>query len=183
MRPTRLLIPLAVFVASCAGPSTVYHYDSVADFGQLSTYSWMPVQMPGPGNRFVEGIFADATDRVLQAKGYREVAENPDFILSMYLGKVTRSEVTDSGYRSEGWEGAVHTHIYEEGTLILDILEGRTKKVIWHGKATQPMNINVSQEEMVRAHNEAIERLLAKFPPPEVTGAKGAGPLSRVRGS
>ena len=177
-----VLVGFAVAWPGCAGPSTVYHYDSLADFERLQTYAWLPVQMPGSGNRFVEGIFTSATDAALQAKGYREVTENPDFRVSMYLGKITRSEVTDPGYRAEGWEGAVHTHIYEEGTLIMDILEGSTGKVIWHGKATQPMNTGASQAEMEQAHHEAIAALLRNFPPPQPGSAKGAGALAHVRG-
>ena len=120
-------------------------------------------------------------DRVLQAKGYSEVTDGPDFIISMYLGMLTRSEITDSGYRAGGWKGPVHVHTYEEGALIVDVLEARTRKVIWHGRATEAMSTGARQQAMTEAHDHAVETLLEYFPPPDAVARDAQFPIDGSR--
>jgi hypothetical protein len=179
--PVHMALSVAVILASCSSLRTSYQYDAGAGFAELHTYAWLPIQMTEPGNRFVEDIFRRAVDRVLQAKGYSEVSDSPDFMISMYLGMITRSEIIDSGYRAEGWEGASHVHIYEEGTLIMDVLEASTRKVIWHGRATEAMSIEARQEAMTEAHNHAVEALLEHFPPPDTVARDAQFPIDGSR--
>jgi hypothetical protein len=179
--PLHVALGLAAILASCSSVRTSYQYDTGADFAGLHTYAWLPIQMTEPGNRFVEDIFRRAMDRVLQAKGYSEVTDGPDFIISMYLGMLTRSEITDSGYRAGGWEGPVHVHIYEEGALIVDVLEARTRKVIWHGRATQAMSTGARQQAMTEAHDHAVDTLLEYFPPPDAVAKDPQFPIDGSR--
>ena len=159
-------LSLAALCAGCTSLRTSFHYDSLVDFAKLETYAWEGVRMSEPENPMVRESFKRAVDAGLQARGYQEVSENPDFRISMYLGKLSRSQIIDSGYRAEGWVGAVHTHTYEEGNLILDVRDASGGMVIWHGKATEVMNTDASREAMATAHNFAVEALLEHFPPP-----------------
>ena len=54
---------------------------------------------------------------------------------------------------------------YEAGTLVLDIVDSRTNRVIWRGWAQDTVEgVLDNEDEMARQINEAITRMLARLP-------------------
>ena len=55
---------------------------------------------------------------------------------------------------------------YEAGTLVLDIVDARTNRVIWRGWAQDTVEGVLDNEDaMARQINVAITRMLARLPP------------------
>jgi hypothetical protein len=56
------------------------------------------------------------------------------------------------------------TRNYEEGTLIIDVMEGQTERLIWRGTATAEVRPRVSLEDRSDRVAEAVQKVLAEFP-------------------
>jgi len=51
------------------------------------------------------------------------------------------------------------------GTLAVDMYDPATKQLVWTGRATKTLDPNNSQEKKQKNLNNAMKKLLAKFPP------------------
>jgi hypothetical protein len=56
---------------------------------------------------------------------------------------------------------------YEAGTLVIDVLDARTNRLIWRGWAQDAVKgMLTNQDTMARQINEAVARMFAQFPKP-----------------
>ena len=51
------------------------------------------------------------------------------------------------------------------GTLVLDFLDTGTRKLVWRGAAEAEINTQAPLPERNRLLNEAVSKMLKKFPP------------------
>lgn len=177
------LVP--VMLGACSSMAVTTDYDPQADFTKLKTYRWMPrdVKTGDPridDNTLLETRVVDATDQVLSAKGYRRLGPEgtPDFLIGWFATLDTKTDTTVINnyyhYPSGGWYpnapmawGAPSTYVYqyEEGTLILDIVDPATKALLWRGSARDEVHFSDSPGRKEKHLKEALDRLFAKFPP------------------
>jgi hypothetical protein len=54
---------------------------------------------------------------------------------------------------------------YEEGTLVLDIVNAKSNQLMWRGSAQAEINRQLKPEEREKRLQEAIGKILAQFPP------------------
>lgn len=153
----------------CSPVSVRHDYDTTADFSRLKNYSWLPVPVQANINELDVKRIQSAVNSQLQAKGYA-MAPNPDFLIAMHMGSQEKIQVTDWGYnygpRGRYWgPGRVDVYQYEEGTLILDFVDTRTKELIWRGVATGEIDRYASPEKREKKINRVVEKILKKFPP------------------
>ena len=70
------------------------------------------------------------------------------------------------GYWGGYWEpGRVSIYEYEEGSLILDFVDAKTKELIWHGSAKAIVGNEKTPEERQKKIYETIQKILEKYPP------------------
>lgn len=169
MRGKALVLGLAAFVAACSSIRATYDYDVNADFSRMKSYAWIPVPDSDREDPLIVKRVQDAVDRELAAKGLRRSKSNPDFRIAMHTGSQSKIRVTDWGYgygRGVYWGGGgVDVYQYEEGTLILDFVDARTKKLIWRGTARGTINPDATPEARTKTINEAVAKTLANYPP------------------
>jgi hypothetical protein len=183
MVPMRLsIVVLAAALAGCSSVKIKTEYDASAPFKQYRTYAWLP-NIPGPEqpasmrNPEVHAHVVAALDREMAAKGLvrTSLEANPDFLVSV-LGATRRAvEVTSYGYTYAGAYSygpyvtpgmAVpvnEVREYTEGTLLLDFVDAKTRKLFWRGTATDTVT---SPESVRKSIDEAARKLLAAYPPP-----------------
>jgi len=54
---------------------------------------------------------------------------------------------------------------YEQGTLVIDVLDARTERLLWRGWAQDSVQgILDNQDRMEREINEAVTKMFARFP-------------------
>ena len=105
------------------------------------------------------------------------VSSNPDFLIAEHLGKKDIVQVTDWGYKYGKYGGNYRKHTgswkdnrfstyqYEEGTLILDFVDAKSKELIWRGSANAKVqNVN-TPEKSEKLINAAVKEILKKYPP------------------
>jgi hypothetical protein len=179
---SRRLVSLAaaVSLAGCASIDVRFDYDPEANFDALKTYAWM--ERPDPQksgadprvyNALLDSRVRAAVDRELGAKGYRNDAQDPDFLV-IYHAAIDRKVEADAinyyhGYGAAGWYGPGRTDVYireyEEGTLLLDVVRPGGKELMWRGAASSRIDDRASPEERTERVNEAVRQLIEGFPP------------------
>lgn len=182
---------LAGFLGGCSTLEVTYNYDPAADFAALRTYEWVPSEQRRTGdprvddNPLLDTRIHQAVDGALGAKGYRiEASGSPDFLVGYYVtldAKVDVQVLNDYYGYTPGWGwryrrgdlpvyrvGAPSAFVdeYDEGTLILDFIEPKTRKLIWRGTARDEVNLSAKLETRQKKLSEAVSRMLENFPPP-----------------
>ena len=164
------------FVVSC---STIYglqyDYDKQADFKNLKTYDWMTVPEKADIDSFAVERVKKAVNTELQARGLIMTSNNPDFLIAEHLGKKDKVQVTNwgygygphyGGYRGGYWgPGGTTASEYEEGSLILDFVDAKSKKMIWRGVAKAEVQNVDTPEKKEKLINKAVQKILKNFPP------------------
>ena len=70
-------------------------------------------------------------------------SKTPDFRVALHTGQQSKVRVTDYGYGygvGRWGGGGLDVYQYQEGTLILDVVDAKTKKLMWRGTAIGVVN-------------------------------------------
>lgn len=144
VRSSMLLVLLAIATFAFSREVRV-DYDHRADFSQYKTYSWAKVETP---NSLWDERVKDAIDRALQAKGWTPVPSDGDVSI-VAVGTTNEKRTLHTFYDGfDGWlwggfaDATTYEDTYQVGTLIVDMFDSRTKKLIWRGSATDVLSSN-----------------------------------------
>jgi len=108
-----------------------------------------------------------AVDAQLAAKGMRpvEAGATPDLIVTYRAGVRQELEVNGyTGYRLNRWSSARVEQV-PVGALLVEMLNAKTKEVVWRGVATKDLDVDASPEKREKNINKAAEKLFKKYPP------------------
>ncbi|MFP2910425.1 DUF4136 domain-containing protein [Pyxidicoccus sp. 3LFB2] len=179
---------LLLGMSGCSGISTTTDYDpaSVSKVDAYRTYAWLPMPTgadPRVYNPLVGKRVMEAVDRELASRGYRQVDQNPDFKLGWHGAIDQKLDTTTMdyayGYAWDPWYGPMspgmgvggagvpYTTVdeYEEGTLVLDVVDAPSNKLVWRGTAQGVLSENPSEQQRQERTHAAVEKILEKFPP------------------
>jgi len=175
-----IVVFILSLIAGCATPLVVdYDYDTAYDFTKLKTYDWIPSPPGSQIENMTEKRLTQAVNTQLQAKGYSQSSESPDFLISLQgikktvesgstaVGASVGIPVGRAGTISVGG-GKSKPRVKQEGTLTMDFLDRTTNTVIWQGTATAAIQPKSTPEEQQQRINQVIAELLIKFPPQQV---------------
>jgi hypothetical protein len=170
LRPSVSLLILSVLLAGCSTVSYSHDFDTGVDFAKLKTYEWIPQ----PPNSQVETLDAQrikkAIDDELAARGLRIDSGKPDFVLAFQVKTRMRTDVRDwSAPHRYGWywdDRRIEVRQYEEGTLLIDMYDPGSKKMIWSGRATAALASTPPPPDVrEKKINEVVRGILEAFPP------------------
>ncbi len=169
----RTLVALAALaaLAACSSLQVSTDYDKSADFSQYKTFSYRDageIKDPLWAKR-LEGVLCDA----LEAKGLKRVESGGDVWLAAHgrLSKETQINTYNTGWGyGWGWYGGMgmSTSTVSEipvGTLIVDLVDGKKKELVWRGTATDTLQTHASPEDREKKLREVAAQLFASYPP------------------
>jgi hypothetical protein len=170
MRASKIATGLGLFilVSGLAFGKVRIDYDHGVNFYKYRTYKW--VQEPSPKNPFMKERLIKAIDAQLMAKGFEP--SDCEACLAVSAKFTTEEQQTLNTYYSGGgwgwgWGGSGWATTYVEtrevGTLVVDLLDARTKKPLWRGVATH--TVSSKPEKAAKKFREEIEEMFEKFPP------------------
>jgi len=142
-------------------------YDRNTNFGQYKTYSWERVQTQDP--LMVDRI-KSAVNGSLAAKGLTEVQSGGD--ISIVAMEVTHNQQTlDTFYNNFGGgrrfggvgDATTTTETYKVGTLVVDLVDTTTKKLVWRGSASD--TLSDKSEKNIDNLDKGVVKMFKKFPP------------------
>jgi len=167
-RPEVLLAVAALALVGCMGSSMKVStdYDRAANFAPLKSYSWrVEQQLPNPLNA---QRLVDAIDANLKAKGFTKVESGGDLTVTYHAA--TDRSVDVQSFQSGGpyscWGGCTTSTTVTPvtiGTLIVDVVDGKTNKMLWRGNATDTVSGDPKENEA--KIQEAVHKMFEKFPP------------------
>lgn len=170
----------ACLLAACSTVTVTTDYDRSAPFASYKTYSLAPAAKGQALSPTSEAALREALRSELGARGIREVTSGkPDLAVARHVflqDKVSVQQYTNWGYGYGGgwpygygyygmWAGAPVTYTdvqqYTQGTMILDFVDTRTKKLVFRGKGDAVVSGPESNAEKIRA---AVKKMVAELP-------------------
>jgi hypothetical protein len=150
-----------------------YDFDKDADFSRLKTYTW--VRGTNLNDELNHKRIVSAVDAQLASKGLSKVTagSNPD-VLVAYHATFNR-DLQINGF-SSGWggyrfgpnrSGSARVEQILIGTLAVDLVDARTKTIVWRGIASKEVDVKASPEKREKNINKAAEKLFKNYPPKE----------------
>jgi hypothetical protein len=147
-------------------------YDRGANFSRYKTYSWEKVQTQDP--LWVDRIKA-ALNAALAAKGWTPVGSGGDVaIVAMEMTKDRQTLDTFYDGLGGGWgwrrfggggfgDATTTTENYKVGTLVVDLFDANTKKLIWRGSSSDTLSSNSGKN--IKELDKGVQKMFDHFPP------------------
>ena len=145
-------------------------FDRDSDFGKYKTYSWEKVQTQDP--LWVDRI-KEAVNSALAAKGWARVDSGGD--VALIAVESTQDQQTlntfydgfGGGWRWRGFGGfgdsTTTVDTYKVGTLVIDLFDASTKKLIWRGSASD--TLSDKSDKNIKTLDKAVQKMFDRFPP------------------
>jgi len=176
-----------IILAATAGfaMSVKSDYQKNFDFSGLRTFAFKTDRSSGDPlstNTLEADRIQSALAAQLEANGFTQSSQNPDFIVAFYSRTKQQTQVQSAGgfgpgfgfgrgfgwgygvpYRARwrwGYGPDIWTTNYTQGCVMADIIDARTNDLVWRGKVTDTVN-GIGQSE--KQANQAAKDLITKF--------------------
>jgi hypothetical protein len=185
-------LALGLLAAGCAGPSKVLtDFDPSAEFSAFRTFAFTGLTDQDQGgvldNSLLRKRIEGMVGQQLTAKGLQQAGldERPDLLVHFWVGKKDKQRVESTGVPAgayggrygwgpnypygggygagAGYGGGVTTYEYQEGTLIVDLVESSKKELVW--RATIVGTLSGSQEENIKMAGTGVAKAFEDYPP------------------
>jgi Domain of unknown function (DUF4136) len=164
-------------VTGCATTMTVSsHVERGLDLSRYHTFDWGPADALPTGDArldkdpFFNDHVLGAVERGLSARGFELAsAGSPDLLIHYHASITRRLDVNRQdrvfGYCAPG-ECPAEMAEYEAGTLVLDIVDTRSNRLLWRGWAQNSVEDMLDDpDRMAKTIEEAVVRMLRRLPP------------------
>jgi hypothetical protein len=162
----------AVIASGCATMRVGTYVERDTDFSRYHTYAWGPPDALPIGDPRLDhnAIFLDylqgAVERELRRHELLLVpaSAHPDLLIHFH-GSVRQVLDVAAADRAHGvLANDVSIVDYDEGTLVLDMVEATSDRLVWRGWAIDSLTgILESQDRMEHKVHEAVTRMLVNF--------------------
>ena len=180
-RVSALAVLLLAAFCACSTLRVNSDYDPDFDFSGFRTWGWLTGPQAGTVDpRLVSGLVEErirsALEKHLAARGFqRSTSGTPDFRVGYHAAVEDKVDVRTinrtSGY-GPGWgagRGVMTTDTYvreyEQGTLILDVVDSRSNRLVWRGSAQAEVYSYSTPEQRAARIDDAVAQILESFPP------------------
>lgn len=171
--PRRLAIALAVcaFMAEgCAARSVHSYLERGADLGRYQRYSWGPADQSGTGdprldnNEIVQERIQAAIEKELAARGFERVASgSPELLVHYHVSVEQRIDLRDTEPMVPCPE--CKPFIYDAGTLVVDLLDAGSNRVVWRGWSEGNIDGLVDNQRWLDEQlDDTVTRIFAQLP-------------------
>lgn len=175
---------LLVAVTAAFGLSVKSDYEKDYDFSRLRSFAFKTERAandPLVTNTIVAGRIQNALTAQLEANGFNQAPQNPDFIVAFYSRTKEKTQVQSTGFgpgfgygRGFGWGYGVPfrgrwrwgygpdiwTTTYTQGCVMADIIDPRTNELVWRGVVKDTVK-GIGQSE--KQANQAAKDLVKQF--------------------
>ena len=167
-----ILLLSVVWLGACTASSVAVRsdYDRTANFREYATYAIVSDKDKGNdpvlGSQLNQKRMAQALDVEMKARGYVPVSveENPDLLLSFQTdAKDKQYTVNNNTWGYWRWYGTgPQTRQYEETRIILNMVDAKTKELVWQGWAVGQLNERKKDRDAI--FREAVYKIMQEYP-------------------
>jgi len=161
------LAALALVMSTAAAYAQKVNVDSdpAAPFASYKTYAWT-AGTPAPVALSEQRLHA-AVDAKLAAEGLAMNTTAPDVIVSTHVSTKDKQELIANGFGYGPWGfgggfGGATVETFVEGTLVVNLYDAKTKKMVWRGVATATASDKPTKN--TEKINKALDKMFEKYP-------------------
>lgn len=172
-----------VATAACSKIEVKHKFDPNVDYTTYKTFDWAgPQELTGDPRIDDEALdkrIRRAIEHQLVENGYKKVTSGkPDFLLVYHaainddFGEANMNQYYENnpnwewGWNFEGQYGkSGYATNYEMGTLVIDIMDDKTKTPVWRGAAQAEVDRYAEPEKRDKLLKNSVKKILEKFPP------------------
>ncbi len=162
-----------LFLTACSSISVNYDYDTESNFSQFKTYKWLrnkKLKTDNKLNSIGYKRIRKAVNSELKLKGFEiKNKGNADFFVIAYADVRDKINITDFGYGYGSYWGGrggnIFVNRYKQGTLVIDIVDSKTKQLVWRGIGSKAVGRDYSPKEKTQMVREVVNKILENFPP------------------
>jgi len=145
-RALYVAVALVLGAGLVSAQSVHTEYDPSINFSLYKTYYWAKTD-PVPGNEILNERIMWDVDAGMARRGWTK-ARADQAALAVVANVTTRAqqklETLYTGWDGWSWGGwgrdETAGHMYLKGTMIVDLFDARTKKLVWRGVATDAVS-------------------------------------------
>ena len=174
-RPHKLLLGSAALVASLVACSSLKVQTDADPQADLSSYRRFAFARPDASQQasgsqmddIMRRRVEDAITGELTKKGLQldTTGTEPDVYVAYFTGRQEKLNVVDHGYSYGRWgtvySGGTSVTQYTEGSLTVDLFDGKKKELVWRGNATDAV---ADREAAAKKIPKAVAKMFEKFP-------------------
>jgi hypothetical protein len=140
------------------------------DFSKYHTYKWVTIEGATQPNQIMDTQIKSSIDSQLATKGLTKTDGDKADLFVGYQVSVDHETQWNAygmggGPRWGGGMGTATSSTINIGTLVLDMYDPATKKLVWTGRATKTLDPGNNQEKKQKNLDKAMQKLLKNFPP------------------
>ncbi len=165
------VVAIIATVTACSSTRYSTDWDETADFGRYRTFAWFDhagaERQPQRPDQILDGRIRRAIAQALLDTGLEQTSpQSADLLVTYYTSvrQEVRLYTTGYGYGTWGGWGMTHTqpYVYEEGTMILDLVDRSRDRLVWRGTLTKALGSSRPSDDEVAT---AVRKVLVDFPP------------------
>ena len=174
-----LLLVGMTWLSGCGSSISVNHdYDTTIDFSGYQTFDWAErassqsnLDATGAADGLLDQRIRNAVNQILPSRGLNRDEANPDLLVVYHVGIQDKVQVTDWGYSYSRYYWGMGTrdidvYEYQQGTLIIDLVDNQAKTLVWRGTGTKTIgSSSTSPEQQQKNINDAVGKILSQYPP------------------
>lgn len=178
----RLIMPAILFLTmatawQCGSPVRVqFDYVKDQDFTPYRTFDFLAVPA---GQKIYEKAMRRVKTAVideLESKGFEMQFQKPDFLVAIQVSVDSKVNINNWGYAYAPYDryyggysywgvSSWDVYRYEEGTIVLDIIDPATMTMIWRGVAQRAIPPTTDSQRIQEIVQQAVSRVLYYWPP------------------
>ncbi len=189
-----ILLSIIFFISGCSSLNLITDYDETINFTQLKTYAWHKANEHNENsnhylnvNHIMDQRIRSLIDQELKNKGLTKSSITPDFLVNYSIVVEDRTDIQTynnyngyyPGFRYGASFGTYGQHMnmsyssgsdtqityYQQGTLIIDVINPKTDQLMWRGAADGRLPKNANKQEQDKLIQKYITKILSSFPP------------------
>lgn len=171
------LVTIAM-ISSCASLKVTHDYDKAVNFSQYKTFMIDTFRLNQSISQLNQVRTVNAVKAELTKKGMTESA-TPDALVHISVILKDQQSITSNTnyygyggfYRPYGWGGGMgatgyttyNVQNYKDGSLIIDIVDAKTKNLMWEGIGNKELDKQLKDPE--KQIPEVVASILENYPP------------------
>ncbi len=190
----RSLMVLFALTLGCVSIDVYTEVADQNDFSVYQTYDWKENLKNQPGDPRINSTLLRArirraVERRFSELGYeRRTSDRPDIYISYHadVNRMVESSKPKDYYAAIGQKGylggyqgrygaygqewgrvavPIPAYEYDQGVLILDIVDAKSGELVWRGWALAEIDLWIPDSRQGRRIDEAVKRVLEEYPP------------------
>ena len=165
MKPSIILAAVLVLSATTVfGQDVKVDVDSTVNFSAFKTFGWQKGQVAR--NPFVAELIVAAVESELTSRGLTKSSDNPDIQVSVVAAAGTDLQAVGPTWNNvnyQVWGGYTNPAALmsvTNGTLLLDLVDGKSNNSVFRGVARETLNRSPSADPQADA--KSVEKLIKK---------------------